>query len=101
MRLRTAEVNQEITLVVEAYFPWSIVLVFQLELRGEVLLRLRRDRGVVAEFDCVGALPAGHRSQPGLILGHLREGHHAEDRHEVATGGFGAGDLPALAREVG
>src|SRR5712692_4869697 len=74
---------------------------FKLELRSEYLLRLRRHRRVVAEFDRVGALPAGHRPQPRVVCGHFGKRHHALDRHEVAARGGGACDLSALAREVG
>src|SRR5471032_2363996 len=54
----------------------SVLLALELELRIEMLLRLRRHRGVVAEFHGVGALPAGDRAQPRLVLRDLRQGHH-------------------------
>src|SRR5450432_1066700 len=51
----------------------SILLALQLELRSEVQLRLRRHRGVVAEFHRVGALSAGDRPQPRLVFGNFGE----------------------------
>src|SRR5688572_12548336 len=78
----------------------SVLLSLQLELRGELRLRLRRHRGVMAELDGVCALAAGHRPQPRLVLVHFRERDHAADRHQVAARRFGARDLSALAGKV-
>src|SRR5437868_2021986 len=49
-----------------------IFLALELELRGELLLGLRRNRRVVAEFHRISALAAGDRAQTRLIAGHLR-----------------------------
>ena len=33
----------------------------------------------------MSALPAGHGTQPGLVLVHFGQRHHAADRHQVAA----------------
>src|SRR5258706_15898291 len=84
-----------------ALTPRLILLLLQLELRGQVLLRLWRNRRVVAEFNRVCALASGHRAQPRLVARHFGERDEALDRHEVAARRLGAGHLSTLAGEIG
>src|SRR5258706_6601245 len=84
-----------------ALTPRLVLLLLQLELRGQFLLRLWRNRRVVAEFNRVCALPSGHRAKPRLIARHFGERDEALDRHQVAARRLGAGHLPALAGEAG
>src|SRR5437762_1191675 len=78
----------------------SILFLLQLELRCELLLRLRRHRRVVAELDRVRALSSSHRTQARLVRRDFGQRHEALDRHEVAARGFGPRHLSAFSGKV-
>src|SRR5258706_10695789 len=69
---RSRQVNPKSKLLLGPRSKSSLLLALELELRGELLLRLRRHRRVVAEFHRVGALPAGDGAQSRLVTRHFR-----------------------------
>src|SRR6266581_8036373 len=77
-----------------------LFLVARPEFRRQLALGRRRDLGIVAEFDAVGAAPAGQRLEPRLVVGQLGQRHLGRDRRHAAAAVGGAGDLAALARQV-